>query len=230
MEYIPGARPITLYAQERHLGVRERLKLLAEVCEAVHHGHQRGVVHRDLKPSNILVDSGGSVKLIDFGVARAVDADFSLTTAQTGVGQLVGTLQYMSPEQCAADSGDIDTRSDVYAIGVVMYEVLAGKLPYDLSGVPVFEAPRIIREQPPERPSSVDPALKGDLSLVMLKALEKDRSRRYQSAAELGQDIRRFLTGEGITARPPSVAYQARVFARRHRSLGGECGGRSWRL
>lgn len=219
MEYIPGARPITQYARERKLSVAERLALMVRVCEAVHHGHQKGVVHRDLKPSNILVDSSGNPRIIDFGVARASDADLVVTTLQTDAGQLVGTLQYMSPEQCAADPTDIDTRSDVYSLGVVLYELLTGRPPYDVAGVPVYEAPRIIREQPPERPSSINPDLRGDLQIIMLKALEKDRTQRYQSAADLGLDLRRYLDGEAIAARPPSVAYQLRVLARRHRPL-----------
>lgn len=219
MEYIPGARPITKYVEGKGLAVRQRLGLFASVCEAVHHGHQKGIVHRDLKPTNILVDSSGQPKIIDFGVARATDSDLAVTTLQTDVGQLVGTLQYMSPEQCAADPNDIDTRSDVYSLGVVLYELLTGKPPYEVSGVPVYEAPRIIREQPPVRPSSVDAALGGDVQVIVLKALEKDRAQRYQSALDLAADIRRYLSGEAISARPPSVAYQVRIFARRHRPV-----------
>lgn len=219
MEYIPGAKPITAHARARGMGFRDKLELFAVVCEAVHHGHQKGIVHRDLKPSNILVDSSGAPKIIDFGVARAADADPAMTTHQTAVGQLVGTLQYMSPEQCAADPNDIDTRSDVYSLGVVLYELLTGKAPYDVSGVPVFEAPRIIREQPPARLSSIDASLKGDVQIIALKALEKDRTQRYQSALDLAADIRRYLSGEAISARPPSVVYQMRLFARRHRPM-----------
>ncbi len=129
MEYIVGAKPVTDYVKDKKLGTRERLKLFAEVCEAVHHGHQKGIIHRDLKPSNILVDGSGQVKIIDFGVARCTDSDMAVTTLQTDVGQLIGTLQYMSPEQCAADPHDIDTRSDVYALGVVFYEMLCDRNP-----------------------------------------------------------------------------------------------------
>jgi serine/threonine protein kinase len=132
MEYVPAARPLTAHAREKKLEVRQRLELFAAVCDAVAHGHQKGIIHRDLKPSNILVDSAGRPKIIDFGVARATDSDMAVTTLQTELGQLVGTLQYMSPEQCGDDPLDIDTSSDVYALGVVLYELLCEELPYDL--------------------------------------------------------------------------------------------------
>lgn len=217
MEYVPGARTLTEFAEWKKLGVGDRLALFAEVCDAVHHGHQKGVIHRDLKPGNILVDSSGQVKVIDFGVARATDSDMAVTTLQTDVGQLVGTVQYMSPEQVEADPHDLDTRSDVYALGVVLYELLTGRLPYDVSQKAVFEATRLIREHAPTRMSTVDLSLRGDVETICLKALEKDRDRRYQSALDLAQDIRRYLHHEPIAARPPSLTYQLRVFARRNR-------------
>jgi serine/threonine protein kinase len=133
------------YAKAKNLTTRERLELFAKVCAAVHHGHQKGIIHRDLKPGNILVDSHGEPKVIDFGVARATDSDMAVTTLQTDVGQLIGTLQYMSPEQCDADPHDLDTRSDVYALGVVLYELLCEQLPYDVTKVAVYEAARVIR-------------------------------------------------------------------------------------
>lgn len=220
MEFIPDAQPVTDYAVDHELSLRERAELFANVCQAVHHGHQKGVIHRDLKPDNILVDAGGNLKVIDFGVARMTDADIA-ATMRTDVGELVGTLQYMSPEQASANQDDIDTRSDVYALGVVLYELLSGHLPYDLTRTPVFEATRIVKETPPKRLSTINIALRGDLETIVLKSLEKERDRRYQSAGELGRDLRRFLNHEPIEARPPSVAYQVRMFAKRHRTAFG---------
>jgi len=219
MEYIVGAKPITNYARDKKLSTRDRIKLFINVCEAVHHGHQKGIIHRDLKPSNILVDSSGHVKVIDFGVARSTDSDMAVTTLQTDMGQLVGTLQYMSPEQCAADPHDIDTRSDVYALGVVLYEMLCERLPYDVKGTALHEATRIIREQTPIRLSTLNKTLRGDLETIALKALEKDRDRRYQSASALTADLQRYLNNEAISARPPSMVYQLRVFARRNKGV-----------
>ncbi|MHC4942264.1 MAG: protein kinase domain-containing protein [Planctomycetota bacterium] len=219
MEYIPNARSITEYAYEKNLPTSERLNLFVQVCEALHHGHQKGIIHRDLKPQNILVDSHGQVKIIDFGVARATDSDLALTTLQTEVGQLIGTLQYMSPEQCEADPHDLDIRSDVYSLGMVLYELLCKQLPYDVRKLSVYEAVQRIRDEQPKRPSTTLRILKGDVETIVLKALEKDRDRRYQSTDELRRDIGRFLKGEPISARPPSVIYQLRSFARRNKVL-----------
>lgn len=217
MEYIPDAQRITDYAVAHQLGIRERLQLFTQVCDAVQHGHQKGIIHRDLKPANILVDRQGQVKVIDFGIARVTDADFALTRAQTSEGQLIGTLQYMSPEQVQADPNDVDVRSDVYALGLILYKLLCGRLPYEVRDVPLFETIRIIREQDATRPSTISRVVRGDVETIVLKALEKDRERRYQSADELGADIRHYLAGEPIAARAPSAIYQIRVFARRNR-------------
>ncbi len=217
MEYIPGAMAFVEYAQKRDLSIKDRLELFQKICEAVHHGHQKGVIHRDLKPDNILVDNQGEPKIIDFGVARATDADLAVTTMQTTMGQLIGTLQYMSPEQCDADPDRIDTRSDVYALGVILFQLLSGKLPYDLRKQAIHEAVRVIKEQRPESLGTISTTLKGDIDTIALKAMEKDRERRYQSASELAGDIQHYLNNEPIIARPLSIGYQLRLFTKKYK-------------
>jgi hypothetical protein len=216
MEYVRDACDILQYADDHHLNTAERLRLFVRVCDAVQYGHQQGVIHRDLKPANILIDADGHPKIIDFGVARTTDADITLTTMHTGAGQLVGTIQYMSPEQATGEIGQIDTRSDVYALGMVLYELLTGRLPYDLSDVPITMAARIITEGRTPSPSSVVSRLRGDMEAVTLKALEKDRARRYQSASEFAADIRRFLDGEPVVARRPGRWLRAMRWVMRH--------------
>ncbi len=216
MEFVPGARAITAYAAEKRLDVRARLALFASVCDGVHHGHRNGIIHRDLKPPNILIDSAGQPKIIDFGVARAID--HSMTTLQTSVGELVGTVQYMSPEQCDADPRAIDARTDVSSRGVIRYELRCGRPPYDEAHTSLPEAIRRIRDEDPPRPSTVNKVLRGDVETITLTALSKDPDRRYRSAAELAADIQRFLDDKPIEARPPSLRYQVRVFARRNRA------------
>ncbi|MCG8408381.1 MAG: tetratricopeptide repeat protein [Phycisphaerales bacterium] len=218
MELVDGP-PLTDYAHVKKLDVRARLQLLTKVCSAVHHAHQKGIIHRDLKPSNILVDSKGQPKILDFGVARATDSDVKTTTLQTNVGQLVGTLPYMSPEQVSGDPNLLDIRSDVYALGVIGYELLTGRLPHDVQEMPLPEIVRVIKDEDPDRLSSVNRIFRGDIETIIAKAMDKDKERRYQSAAELSSDIERFLQDEPIAARPASAVYQFRKFARRNRAV-----------
>jgi serine/threonine protein kinase len=197
MELIEGASPLTTSARERKLPPRERLALFLAVCDAVAHGHQRAIIHRDLKPANILVGADGAPKVIDFGVARTLG-----DPAHTVTQQFVGTLSYMSPEQCTGPThSGADVRSDVYALGVILFELLTDARPYDVDEKSLPEAARIIREEAPPRPSSIIPDLRGDLETIILKALEKDPLRRYQSVAELADDLQRFLTERPILAR-----------------------------
>jgi serine/threonine protein kinase/tetratricopeptide (TPR) repeat protein len=244
MEHVQG-EPITTHCDRVRATVRERIDLMIEVCAAVQHAHQKAIIHRDLKPSNILVtvqDGKARPKVIDFGVAKAMGQKLTDHTMYTALGQVVGTLEYMSPEQAEMTAQDVDTRTDVYALGVVLYELLVGALPFDsrdMREAGYDEARRRIREMDPPRPSTrvsslgeassssahmrrvevgtLERELRGDLDWITMKALEKDRTRRYGSPEELAADLRRFLDNQPIMARPPSAAYRARKFVRRHR-------------
>jgi non-specific serine/threonine protein kinase/serine/threonine-protein kinase len=219
MEYISNAKTVTEYADSRKLSVNERLELFVQVCDAVNYGHQRGIVHRDLKPDNILVDSHNRVRIIDFGLARATDSDLRQTNLHTEIGQIIGSLQYMSPEQFEADSRDLDTRSDVYSLGVVLYELLSGMLPFDLRGKKVYEIAGIVREKQPSSLSKIGTRAPAEVDVIVQKCLSKEREMRYQTAYGLRQDIVRFLSGDAIVARSPSLTYQLKVFARKNKML-----------
>lgn len=214
MERVEGA-PLTVFAAEQRLGLRQRLELFERVCAAVQYAHQRGVIHRDLKPSNILVTPAGQPKVLDFGLARIIEPDGERTEL-TEPGAFLGTLLYASPEQ--ARGGEIDTSSDVYALGVILYELLAGRAPLELKGLPLPEAARVICEQPPRPLAAAAPALRGELATIVHKALEKAPTRRYGSAAALAEDLRRYLQREPILAHPPSAGYQLRKLIERHRA------------
>ena len=220
MEFIRGL-PLDEYANRHGLDLAARVGLLARVCDAVQHAHDQGVIHRDLKPANILVEETGQPKVLDFGVARATDADLLTGAGLTQTGQLLGTPSYMSPEQVTADPAAIDHRADVYALGVILFELAAHRLPYQLENRPLAEAARLILEQDPPPLGSIDPELRGDVETIVAKALEKDPARRYPSAADLAADLRRWLAHEPILARPPSALYHLRKFARRHKGLVG---------
>ncbi|MFY9935965.1 MAG: serine/threonine-protein kinase [Silvibacterium sp.] len=241
MEYVAGM-PITAYCDKHKLTVRQRLELFILVCDGVQHAHQKAIIHRDLKPSNILVsevDGKPMPRIIDFGVAKATSQRLTDGTMHTRVGVIVGTLAYMSPEQADSAGEDIDTRTDVYSLGVVLYELLVGALPLDFQKLAYDEVLRRLRKQDAPRPSTKllmldgdsaitaqnrgsDPSslvrqLRGDPDLIALKALEKDRNRRYASASGLAADIARYLNNEPVTAHAPTTAYRARKYIRRHR-------------
>jgi serine/threonine protein kinase/tetratricopeptide (TPR) repeat protein len=243
MEYVAGV-PITAYCDRHRLSTRARLELFMHVCDGVQHAHQKAIIHRDLKPSNILVtEMHGRVapKIIDFGVAKALTLKLTAVTMFTRVGALLGTPEYMSPEQALSSGEDIDTRTDVYSLGIILYELLAGVPPIELRKIAFEEFLRRLREQEPPRPSTrirtQEPTtvselahnrqrepqallkeLRGDLDSIALKAIEKDRSRRYSSPSDLAADIGRYLNNQAVLAVPPSAPYRARKFARRHRT------------
>lgn len=217
MELVRG-KPITDHAERQQLSTSERLALLKQVCDAMQHAHERGVIHRDLKPSNILVTDAGKPKVLDFGIARPSEPQAGDMSIHTRTGQLVGTVAYMSPEQ-ASGRDHVDHRADVYSLGVIAYELLTGKLPFDLKNQMLHEAVRTIQEREVPSLSTVSRGLSTDLDTIVRKALAKEPDRRYQSAAELAEDIDRFLHAKPIAARPPSTLYQLRKFAQRNRAL-----------
>jgi tetratricopeptide (TPR) repeat protein len=242
MEYVAGV-PITTYCDNHRLSTRDRLELFMHVCEGVQHAHQKAIIHRDLKPTNILVtavDGHPAPKIIDFGVAKALTQKLTADTMFTRVGAMIGTPEYMSPEQALSSGEDIDTRTDVYSLGIIFYELLAGVHPIDLRKVAFEEFLRRLREDDPPKLSTKfraqDPAtstdlarkrhteppalvkqMRGDLDSIALKALEKDRARRYGSPSDFALDIARYLNNEPVLAVPPSMAYRTRKFARRYR-------------
>jgi serine/threonine protein kinase len=243
MELVKGT-PITQFCDENRLAPRERLELFTHVCHAVQHAHQKGIIHRDIKPTNVLVashDGTPVVKVIVFGVAKAIGQQLTERTLYTAMSQMVGTPLYMSPEQAGMSSLDVDTRTDIYSLGVLLYELLTGTTPFEkdrLNKAAFEEIRRIIREEEPQKPStrisstkaapsiaalrSTGPArlaglLRGELDWIVMKALEKDRGRRYETANGLAMDVHRYLSDEPVEAGPPSASYRLRKFAQKHR-------------
>lgn len=221
MELVEG-RALLDHANAASLDVRERLTLLARVCDGIQHAHVNGVIHRDLKPHNILVESDGHPRILDFGVARLSEpSDGNTATFQTDAGQIIGTLEYMSPEQASGDPGAVDTRTDVYALGVLAFELLSGRRPLDLSGLTIPRALQAIAESPPARLADLVPGLPADVALMVETSLHKDPALRYDSAAAFAVDLRRWLDDRPILARAPGFWYLARTFTRRNRVLVG---------
>jgi tetratricopeptide (TPR) repeat protein len=244
MELVKGV-PITRYCDEHHLTPRQRLELFVPVCQAIQHAHQKGIIHRDIKPSNVLValyDDRPVPKVIDFGVAKATGPQLTEQTLHTGFGAVVGTIEYMSPEQASFNQLDVDTRSDIYSLGVLLYELLAGSPPFskkELEKAGMLEMLRVIREQEPSKPSTklsssdalpslsasrgTEPSrltrlVRGELDWIVMKALEKDRARRYETANGFAMDVQRYLADEAVSACPPSMGYRFRKFVRRNRA------------
>ena len=245
MELVKGI-PITEFCDKNRLTPRERLELFIPVCQAVQHAHQKGVIHRDIKPSNVLVtmyDDKPVPKVIDFGVAKAIAEKLTEQTLFTRVGQVIGTLEYMSPEQASLNALDVDTRADVYALGVLLYELLTGTTPLNkerMEGVAFLEMLRLIREEEPPKPSTrlsqsgdaltsyavdrrtdrqkLPKMVKGELDWITMKALEKDRTRRYETASAMAADVQRYLKDEQVEACPPSVTYRLQKYARKHKT------------
>ena len=217
MEHIEDARELTQYLENESPQRREVLKLFTMIASAVEHGHHRGIVHRDLKPGNILINKNGEPKIIDFGVARSLERDTVGEKAVTEAGRLVGTVQFMSPEQVDVNITDIDARCDVYALGAVLYQMLTRRLPRTLEGLPIYEAVRQICQEDPVRPTVYDGTIDQDLEAIIMKSLQTKRENRYETAGAFGRDMLRYLGNRPIKARKATSLDRAKLFVRRHK-------------
>ncbi len=218
MELVKG-QPLLDWSLSPDRTLEDQVEVIIKICDAVQHAHLRGVIHRDLKPSNILINQDSQPKILDFGIARMIDLDASATLAQTQSGQVLGTLQYMSPEQCVGNPDLVDARTDVYALGAILYQLITKTPPRQLDGKGLGESLRAIEHSTPVPPMRIVPGLSEDLNTIVMKTMELDASRRYQSAAALGDDLRRFLNHQPIAARPPTLFYYTKMFVRRNRVL-----------
>ncbi len=216
LELVPGAKPITAYCRDEGLPLRDRIELFALVCDAVNEAHRNGVIHRDLKPANILVGADGAPKVIDFGIARVADPAVTALTTMAQAGAIIGTISHMSPEQWAGRPEEVDARTDVYALGVVLYELLTGEPPYDLRGLSVQEAMRVVLGSEPRDPAVIDARLRGNLRAIVLKAMARDREKRYQWAEGLARDLRDHLAGRPTTARTRGAWQRLAAWIGRH--------------
>lgn len=215
MEYVPNAQPLTDFSNREDLSLAARLNLMIDVCDAVHHGHQKGVIHRDLKPSNILVDGTGRSKVIDFGIARSTDVEAPRMTTASDIGQVLGTLQYMSPEQCDGQA-DVDTRCDIYSLGIILFELVVGQPRFDVTDLSLPAAIRLVSSPDTAEPRDIDPSVDRQLNAILLKAMAYMPSHRYQSASDFARDLRRYLDGDPVEASPPSAWHRLGRRVSRH--------------
>ncbi|GJM24857.1 MAG: hypothetical protein DHS20C16_12720 [Phycisphaerae bacterium] len=218
MEYVAG-KPVTQFVDERGLRTTHRIRIFLSICDAVAHAHRMGIIHRDLKPSNIIVTDDGNAKILDFGLARALSHDAQHTSLLTGIGEIIGTLPFMSPEQLSGDPYSVNTRADIYALGVILYRLLSNSMPFDVTGLKFPQAAQIILNSDPPKLCDHNPELAGDLEVIAAKAMAKEQERRYASVSEFADDLKRYLDGEPVLAKPSSLSYRMSKHIQRNKGL-----------